>query len=76
MILKDKNAVLYGVSESLGGAMALALSEAGAKVFLTAHRLENAEKSPMTFGQPEDGPRPTKWTRLMSRPSTTTRIGS
>ena len=44
MILKDKNAVLYGVSESLGGAMALALSEAGAKVFLTAHRLENARK--------------------------------
>lgn len=44
MILKDKNAVLYGVSESLGGAMALALSEAGAKVFLTAHRQENARK--------------------------------
>jgi enoyl-[acyl-carrier-protein] reductase (NADH) len=44
MILKDKNAVLYGVSESLGGAVALALSEAGAKVFLTAHRLENARK--------------------------------
>jgi NAD(P)-dependent dehydrogenase (short-subunit alcohol dehydrogenase family) len=44
MILKNKNAVLYGVSESLSGAVAQALVEAGAKVFLTARRLENARK--------------------------------
>ena len=44
MILKNKNAVLYGVSESLSGAVAQALAEAGAKVFLTARRLENARK--------------------------------
>jgi NAD(P)-dependent dehydrogenase (short-subunit alcohol dehydrogenase family) len=44
MIPKNKNAVLYGVSESLSGAVAQALAEAGAKVFLTARRLENARK--------------------------------
>jgi NAD(P)-dependent dehydrogenase (short-subunit alcohol dehydrogenase family) len=44
MLLEKKNAVLYGVSESLGGAVARALAEAGAKVFLTARRLENARK--------------------------------
>ena len=31
MILKNKNAVLYGVSESLSGAVAQALAEAGGK---------------------------------------------
>jgi 3-oxoacyl-[acyl-carrier protein] reductase len=44
MTLESKNAVLYGVSESLGGAVARTLAEAGAKVFLTARRLENARK--------------------------------
>jgi 3-oxoacyl-[acyl-carrier protein] reductase len=44
MILESKNAVLYGVSESLGGAVATAMAAAGAKVFLTARRLENARK--------------------------------
>ena len=69
--------MLYGVSKSLGGAMALALSpRQGQRYFLLRTVWKMPEKSPMTFGQPEDGPRPTKWTRLMSRPSTTTRIGS
>jgi 3-oxoacyl-[acyl-carrier protein] reductase len=44
MILTNKNAVLYGVGESLGGAIAKALAEAGARVFLTARRLQNARK--------------------------------
>ncbi len=44
MVLENKNAVLYGVSESLGGAVARAFAEAGAKVFLTARRLANARK--------------------------------
>src|SRR5687767_607620 len=44
MILADKNAVLYGVSESLGGAVAQALAAAGATVFLTARRREQAER--------------------------------
>lgn len=44
MILENKNAVLYGVGDSLGGAIAKALAAAGAKVFLTARRLENARK--------------------------------
>ncbi|TWT03110.1 SDR family NAD(P)-dependent oxidoreductase [Reyranella sp. CPCC 100927] len=42
MILANKNAVLYGVGDSLGGAVAKALAAAGAKVFVTARRLENA----------------------------------
>ncbi|HKU99880.1 MAG TPA: SDR family oxidoreductase [Vineibacter sp.] len=44
MILENKNAVLYGVSDSLGGAVAKVLAAAGAKVFLTARRLESARK--------------------------------
>jgi NAD(P)-dependent dehydrogenase (short-subunit alcohol dehydrogenase family) len=42
MLLENRNAVLYGVGESLGGVAASALAEAGAKVFLTARvvRLE------------------------------------
>jgi 3-oxoacyl-[acyl-carrier protein] reductase len=44
MILTGKNAVLYGVGESLGGAVAGSLARAGARVFLTARRLENARK--------------------------------
>jgi 3-oxoacyl-[acyl-carrier protein] reductase len=44
MLLKNKNAVIYGVSESLGGAVARALAEAGAKVFLTARDLKKASK--------------------------------
>ena len=42
MFLENKNAVLYGVSESLGGAIARALAEPGAKVFLTSRRPETA----------------------------------
>jgi 3-oxoacyl-[acyl-carrier protein] reductase len=68
MILNDKNAVLYGVSESLSGAVAQALAEAGAKVFLTARRLENARKVADQIraagGQAEE----TKWTHWMSGP--------
>jgi 3-oxoacyl-[acyl-carrier protein] reductase len=43
-MLEGKTAVLYGVSESLRGAVARALAGAGARVFLTARRLENAAK--------------------------------
>jgi NAD(P)-dependent dehydrogenase (short-subunit alcohol dehydrogenase family) len=44
MLLKGKNAVIYGVGDSLGGAVAKAFAEAGARVFLTARRRANAEK--------------------------------
>jgi 3-oxoacyl-[acyl-carrier protein] reductase len=44
MLLKGKNAVIYGVGDSLGGAVAKAFAAAGAKVFLTARRRVNAEK--------------------------------
>lgn len=44
MNLKNKNAVIYGVSDSLGGAVARALAAAGATVFLTARRRANAVK--------------------------------
>lgn len=36
MNLQNKNAVIYGAGESLGGAVARALAAAGARVFLTA----------------------------------------
>jgi 3-oxoacyl-[acyl-carrier protein] reductase len=40
MILKNKNAVLYGASESLAGAVARAFADAGARIFLMARRLK------------------------------------
>lgn len=39
MILQNKNAVVYGAGGSLGGAVALAFAAAGARVFLTGHRM-------------------------------------
>jgi NAD(P)-dependent dehydrogenase (short-subunit alcohol dehydrogenase family) len=44
MLLDGKNAVFYGVGDSLGGAVAKAFAEAGARVFLTARRRDNAEQ--------------------------------
>lgn len=44
MLLENKNAVIYGVGESLGGGVARAFAEAGANTFLTARHRENAEK--------------------------------
>jgi len=38
MLLKNKNAVVYGAGGSLGGAVSKALAAAGARVFLTGHR--------------------------------------
>jgi NAD(P)-dependent dehydrogenase (short-subunit alcohol dehydrogenase family) len=45
VLLENRNAVLYGVGESLGGVVARAPAEAGAKVFLTARvvRLETQQ---------------------------------
>jgi NAD(P)-dependent dehydrogenase (short-subunit alcohol dehydrogenase family) len=40
MILHNKNAVIYGAGGSLGGAVAIALAAAGAKVFLTGRNIE------------------------------------
>jgi 3-oxoacyl-[acyl-carrier protein] reductase len=44
MILQNKNAVIYGAGGSLGGAVAKALARAGARVFLTGHRIESIQK--------------------------------
>jgi 3-oxoacyl-[acyl-carrier protein] reductase len=44
MLLQGKNAVIYGVGDSLGGAVARAFAAAGATVFATARRREKAEK--------------------------------
>jgi NAD(P)-dependent dehydrogenase (short-subunit alcohol dehydrogenase family) len=44
MLLADKNAVVYGVGDSLGGAVGKAFAQAGARVFLTARRLEKAKR--------------------------------
>ena len=43
-MLKGKNAVIYGVSDSLGGAVAKAFAAHGATVYVTALRIEKAEK--------------------------------
>ena len=44
MILQNKNAVIYGAGGSLGGAVAKALSAAGARVFLTGRNLASVQK--------------------------------
>jgi 3-oxoacyl-[acyl-carrier protein] reductase len=44
MMLQHKNAVVYGAGGSLGGAVAKALAGAGARVFLTGHRLPSVQK--------------------------------
>jgi 3-oxoacyl-[acyl-carrier protein] reductase len=44
MLLQNKNAVVYGAGGSLGGAVAKALAGAGARVFLTGHRLPSVQK--------------------------------
>lgn len=43
MNLQNKNAVIYGVGESLGGAVARGFAAAGARVFLTARDLQKAQ---------------------------------
>jgi NAD(P)-dependent dehydrogenase (short-subunit alcohol dehydrogenase family) len=43
-MLSKKNAVIYGASPSLGGAVAREMARAGARVFVTNHRMEVAEK--------------------------------
>lgn len=44
MTLPDKNAIVYGAGGSLGGAVAKALANAGAKVFLTGPNLNSLQK--------------------------------
>jgi 3-oxoacyl-[acyl-carrier protein] reductase len=43
MILQNKNAIIYGAGGSLGGAVAKALAQAGATVFLTGRNLKSVK---------------------------------
>ncbi len=43
MILKNKNAVIYGAGGAIGSAVARAFAREGAKVFLTGHSLNSLE---------------------------------
>ena len=43
MILKNKNAVIYGAGGAIGGAVARAFAREGARVFLTGHQLDPLE---------------------------------
>jgi NADP-dependent 3-hydroxy acid dehydrogenase YdfG len=44
MMLYNKNAIIYGGAGSLGGAVAIALASAGAKVFLTGRNKDSVQK--------------------------------
>ena len=44
MLLQNKNAIIYGAGGSLGGAVAKAFAAAGARVFLTGHRINSIQK--------------------------------
>jgi len=43
MLLKNKNAVIYGAGGAIGGAIARAFAREGAKVFLTGRRLSSVD---------------------------------
>jgi 3-oxoacyl-[acyl-carrier protein] reductase len=45
MLLKNKNAIIYGAGGSLGGAVARALAGAGARVFLTGRNIGSVQKT-------------------------------
>lgn len=44
MLLNNKNAIIYGASGSMGGAVAKALATAGARVFLTGRTIQSVQK--------------------------------
>ena len=44
MILQNKNAIIYGARGSIGSAVANALANAGARVFLTGRNLGSVQK--------------------------------
>ncbi len=44
MLLRNKNAVIYGAGGSLGGAVARALARAGARLFLTGRNIQSVQK--------------------------------
>ena len=44
MILRNKNAVIYGAGGSLGGAVAKALAASGARLFLTGRNIDSVQK--------------------------------
>ena len=44
MVLQNKNAVIYGAGGSLGSAVAQVFARAGAKVFVTGHKIESVKK--------------------------------
>ena len=43
MILKNKNAIIYGAGSAIGGAVARAFAHEGARVFLTGRSLDSLE---------------------------------
>jgi len=45
MILKNKNAIIYGAGGSIGSAVAKALASAGARVFITGHKQSSVQKT-------------------------------
>lgn len=45
MILKGKNAIIYGAGGSLGSAVSKALAKAGAKVFLTGRKIDSVQNT-------------------------------
>lgn len=44
MLLKNKNAIIYGAAGSLGRSVALAFAKQGARVFLTGHKYDPLKK--------------------------------
>ncbi len=53
MMLKNKTAVIYGAGGGIGGAVARAFAQEGAKVFLTGHRLASVQAVSNDLGTAE-----------------------
>lgn len=45
MLLQNKNAIIYGAGGSLGGAVARAMAQAGARLFLTGRNKDSVQKT-------------------------------
>ena len=60
MLLENKNAVIYGASGSIGGAVARAFAREGARVFLGGRTLATLDEVAEEIRSAEEWPRRSK----------------
>jgi NAD(P)-dependent dehydrogenase (short-subunit alcohol dehydrogenase family) len=60
-MLQNKNAIIYGAGGSIGGSIARAFANAGARVFLAGRNLDHSKRWLMIYVLQVAGPRLTGW---------------